>query len=93
MTSLHVICGLGPPPQSKILATPMGGHSDYSNVSQTGVWGRNPQPPEAMREKSPAAGRFFVILWKQILFIGIGFHFAPPQRNLKVLDFSHFKAN
>ena len=23
MTSLHVICGLGPPPQSKILATPM----------------------------------------------------------------------
>ena len=40
-------------------------------------------PPEAMREKSPAVGRFFVILWKKILFIGIGLHFAPAQRNLK----------
>ena len=31
--------------------------------------------------------KFFVILWKKILFIGIGLHFAPAQRNLKVLDF------
>ena len=52
-----------------------------------GSLGRNPQPPEAMREKSPAAGRFFVILGKKILFIGIGLHFAHAQRNLKELDF------
>ena len=48
---------------------------------------RNPQPPEAIREKSPAAGRFFAILWKKILFIGVGLHFAPAQRNLTLLDF------
>ena len=39
---------------------------------------------EGLREKIPAAGRFFVILWKKILFLGIGLPFAPAQRNLKV---------
>ena len=34
MTSLHVICGLGPPPQTKILATPM--HSTVAN--RTSCW-------------------------------------------------------
>ena len=33
MTSLHVICGLGPSPQSKILATPM--HSMYHTALET----------------------------------------------------------
>ena len=39
---------------------------------------------EGLREKPQAAGQFFVILWKKILFIGIGLPFAPAQRNLKV---------
>ena len=38
-----------------------------SNVTQTGVWGRSPMPPEAMESgaKSPDAGQFFVIFWKK----------------------------
>ena len=35
MMSLHVICGLAPPPQSKILATPMRhGTSDFIVLSE-----------------------------------------------------------
>ena len=31
-----------------------------SNVSQTGVWGRSPQPPEAMGSGSFALGRWAI---------------------------------
>ena len=35
----------------------------YSNVSQTGVWGQSPQPPEAMSRWA-----IFVSFWKKKLF-------------------------
>ena len=39
MTSLHVICGLGPPPQSKILATPSG--RILENFGWGGIWSQS----------------------------------------------------
>ena len=48
--------------------------------------------------RPPAAGRFFVILWKKICFNAIGsisiyFYFARVQIFLKELDMYHFEAN
>ena len=58
----------------------------YSNVSQTGVWRRSPQPPVAMgvwgRSHQPL-GDFFVRFWKKSYFNPIGTHFARFHSHLK----------
>ena len=61
----------------------------YSNVSQTGVWGRSPQPPEAMGPggKAPSRWAIFVSFWKKIYFNATGSHFARVHSHLKELDF------
>ena len=55
-------------------------------ITDWNLWAKSPAAGgyEGLREKPPAAGRFFVFLWKKIPFIGIGLPFAPAQRNLKV---------
>ena len=62
----------------------------YSNVSQTGVWGRSPQPPVAKgvwgRSLQPL-GDFRKFLGKKSYFNPIGSHFACGQSHLKELDF------
>ena len=67
-----------------------------SSVSDTGVWGLCPQPPEAMGVwglRPTADGQFFVIFWKKSYFNTIESHFAHIQSYLKVLNFLHLKAN
>ena len=43
--------------------------------------------------EAPSCWKIFCNSLEKMLFIGIGLHLAPAQRNLKVLDFKHFKAN
>ena len=60
------------------------------NLSQTGVWGRSPQPPDDMEvwgQNPLAAGRCF---GKKSYFNTIGLHFSRIQIHLKVLDFSYY---
>ena len=62
----------------------------YSNVSQTGLWGRNLQPPVAMGvwgQSPQALGDFCKFLENKSYFNPIGSHFARVQSHLKELDF------
>ena len=62
----------------------------YSNVSQTGVWGRSPQPPMAMGvwgQSPQPLGDFCKFLEKKSYFNPFGSHFAHVQSHLKELDF------
>ena len=61
----------------------------YSNVPQTGVWGRIPQPPVAMRvwDKAPQPLGDFCKFLEKSYFNPIGSHFARVQSHLKELDF------
>ena len=61
----------------------------YSNVSQTGTWGRSPQPLVAMGvwgQCPQPLGNFCKFLEKNY-FNPIGSHFARVQSHLKELDF------
>ena len=59
-----------------------------SNVSQTEVWGRNSQLPEAMGYgRAPSRYAIFVIFLKKSYFNAIGPHFARVQSHLKEIDF------
>ena len=60
-----------------------------SNVSQTGIWGRSPQPPEAMGSvgKAPSRCAIFRNFLEKSYFNTIGAHFARIQSQLKVVDF------
>ena len=68
-----------------------------SNVSQTGIWGLGPQPPEALgawgRSPPNPWASFCNFLKKKSYFNAIGSHFASVQSHLKALDFWHLKAN
>ena len=61
----------------------------YSNVSQTGVWGRIPQPPVAMGVwgQSPCRWAIFVSFRKKSYLNPVGSHFARVQSHFKELDF------
>ena len=61
----------------------------YSNVSQTEVWGRSPQPPVAMGVwgKSPQPLGDFLFSEKKSYLNPIESHFARVQSHIKKLDF------
>ena len=69
----------------------------YSNVSKTGVWGRNPAAACGYGGLFVSFVSFcwaiFVSFWKKKYFNLIGSHFARVQRLFKELDFYYFKAN
>ena len=71
MTSLHVICDLGPPPIK---------NPGYA-------YGAEPPAGEgygSLGAKHPTAGRFFVIFWKKMaILMRFGLHFARFQSHLK----------
>ena len=54
----------------------------YSNVSQTGIWGRSPK----------SLGDFLEFFGKKAIN-AFGSHFARVQNHLKEVDYQHLKAN
>ena len=61
----------------------------YSNISQTGIWGRSPIADAygGLGTKPPAAGQFLYVFGKKSYFNPIGSPFARVHSHLKEPDF------